>query len=79
MGGSGSEGPVSTPRHPHRDWRKALLRCIVVEAAKVLQCCSVAQLVLVLQGSNEGNMSSGDTRTVGCRVQHPETSGPSLL
>lgn len=25
MGGSGSEGPVSTPRHPHRDWRKALV------------------------------------------------------
>lgn len=24
-------------------------------------------------------MSSVDTRTVGCRVQHPETSGPSLL
>lgn len=65
MGGSGSEGPVSTPRHPHRDWRKALLRCIVVEAAKVLQCGSVAQLVLVLQGSNKGNMSSGGTRSVG--------------
>lgn len=25
MGGSGSEGPVSTPGHPHRDWRKALV------------------------------------------------------
>lgn len=25
MGGSGSEEPVSTPRHPHRDWRKALV------------------------------------------------------
>ena len=48
----------------------------MVEAAEILQCRSVAQLVLVLQGSKRGSMRSRDPRTLGSRAAHPETPAP---
>ena len=74
MGGSGSEGPVSTPRHPHRDWRKALVTLHSGRSCRdtPVPLCSTA-------GTGPARQQGGNREKwgrEGSRVQHPETAAP---
>lgn len=74
MGGSGSEGPVSTPRHPHRDWRKALVTLHSGQSCRdtPVPLCSTA-------GTGPARQRGEKREKRGCRNVIPRCWLPSLF
>lgn len=73
MGGSGSEGPVSTPRHPHRDWRKAL---VTLHSGR--SCRDTPAPLCSTAGTGPARHRGGQREKWGREDigQHPEMSAP---
>lgn len=76
MGSSGSEGPISTPRHPHRDWRKALVTLHSGQSCRdtPVPLCSTAGTGPARQQA--GKHEKWEHSDSGQQVQHPEVLAP---